>query len=235
VIGGTSVVVYRFITSADLEMAKRIDQDLERAMASLDNVVDSALKEAENVKDLLAGPSTKPDSDLGQMQDSVTFTTIPQKQSEITQEEAMVSILNDDPNLSEDDKTNEQNVYTVGNIITEIYDCDDKFPGWYPSCKIVTDEVISNVILDLDSDLIAIHSNSHEIKLGRISDPRTFLSLDNQGQKAISLLSFAKLFLSTGEISTFLIYITSDGAVFSIHIDVSDPIEIRSGSIGNQH
>jgi hypothetical protein len=221
-------------------MAKRIDQDLERAMASLDNVVDSALKEAKNVKDLLAGPSAEQDADLVQVGGSVTLETSPQIQSEFAQDEAIHSglnddQLNDDPNLSEEDKKNDDNFYTVGSIIAEIYDSDQQSPGWYPLCKIVTHEIVNNVILDLDNDLIAILSNSHEIKVGRISDPRTFLSLENQGRKSISLLRFAKLFLSNGETSTFLIYITLDGTVFSIHIDVSDPIELRSGLIGNQH
>lgn len=215
-------------------MEKKMEQDLERAMASLDNIVDSALKEAGNVKELLATSgdiSTTMDSNSAQVNADTQSSTSVKLAS--AQSEAINSSLNDDEKLSGKEHKNSHNFYTAGSIIVEMYDCNHKVPGWHPFCKIVTDQIISDVILDLDNDLIAFNSNNQEIKIGRISNPGTFLSVNIHGQKYISLMSFAKLFLSNGEISPFIIFITTDGTVSATSLDVSDPIEIFLGLNGN--
>lgn len=227
VIGGTGVVVYRFTSSVDIEMGRKMEQDLERAMASLDNVVDSALKEASNVKKLLNANDGKSLSENG---DSAEDTRSEIPRPEIHQEKPSSETMKTDQNAS---KAISADFDGVGSLFTETYGHNPVQAGWYPLFRIVTDKLIHSVAVDSHNDLIAISSEDREIKIGRMSNPGTLLSVDVSGQKSISLMSFSYVFLSNGELSPCLICITSDGTVSGIKIDSSDPTEICSVSNGN--
>lgn len=187
VLGGPRVLVYRFVTSADIELSKRMEMDLERAMESLDNVVESALKEADNVKKILMDSKCKVDEDLQAILETPAAAV-----------DTIAKPISPTNTFISDTSPETNSVYTVGNIITEIYNHNTTISGWHPVCRIVNDQIVNGIIVDFECDLIAFFSDDLEMKICRISNPMTFLSVSVQGKKSISHISFANLFLFNG-------------------------------------
>ena len=185
VIGGPRILIYRFISSVDIDISMKMEAELEKAMESLDQVLDSALQQANNVQKML--------------QNTKLADIKPLKEQEETHLPDEPSIHSKTINLEISSEAS--GIYTRGNMIIENYGYNAVKPGWYPICSIINNDIINNVMIDFENDLIVIHSHDLQVEIGKTSNLGILTSLTVQGENSIAHFSFAKLFLSNGTIS----------------------------------
>ena len=213
--GGPRLLLYKFISSVDIKLSKQREEELNRLMCSLDDVVDSALGQASNMRNVL--------------NDGIEFISESNAlyETKLKEEKSGSDTILDCPKSEENDSFN-----IIGSMMVTLYNTSSNDAEWASVFSVINDNVIKNVIVEVDSDLIVLQVDDLEVNIGRLSTIGNFASQKIEGSQPIKHLNFA-MFCLKDKLYPCIICITNQGAISVIMISIEDDMDVNILSCGN--